>query len=259
MIEEKYIELMHREIDGVCSEGESAQLRGYLKENPEASRYFEELSAIARMFNSVEELEPPAELRENIFSAVFGRARETRERESSASLFDVFRLTFNRKFAYAFTAGLVVGICLFALLFRAAPSRVPGDLDHLYGTLATKERQAQVFTAEPIDFDLPAASGSLQIQYTSDTILATFSLLSESRIRAVFEYPDNLHFEGLRASDNRDYAFNVTGNKAELIHIGNRDYVAVFKGSLETRTAVDMRIFADGSLLFERTILLGRE
>jgi hypothetical protein len=259
MIEDRYIELMHKEIDGVCSEKERVELRAYLKESPEASRQYEQLVAIARMFSDIKELEPPPQLRENLLSAVFGKFGERKEREPSLSLIEVFRLTFNRKFAYAFTAGLVVGICLFALLFRAVPSMVPGDLDHLYGTLATRERQADLFSADPIEFNLPEISGSLYIQHTSDKIVVTMNLSSESRVRIVFEYNDNFRFEGLMALDNRDYALMVTSNSVELTHIGSRNYVAVLKGPLTTRTAVDMKVFAEDNLLFEKAILLGRE
>jgi hypothetical protein len=148
---------------------------------------------------------------------------------------------------------------LFALLFKGAPSRVPGDLDHLYGTLATTERQAGFRTADPINFDVPEVSGSLHIQHTSDTIVATMKLSSESRVRIVFEYNDDFRFEGLRALDNRDYALRVTSSRAELTHVGSRDYVAVLKGSLETQATIGMKIFAEGSLLFEEAILLGRK
>jgi hypothetical protein len=258
MIDEKYIELMHREIDGDCSGGERSQLKAYLKDNPEANRLYEELTAVTRMFGDVEQLEPPAELRESIFSAVFGRVRETGKEERFASFKDVFRLTFNRKFAYAFTAGLIVGICLFALLFRDGPSRAPGDLDHLYGTLATRDRQVELSTAEPVEFTLPGVSGFLQAQYTSEMIIATLNLSSESSIRVVFECAEGISFDGLRAPGNRDFTLNVTGNRAELVHAGDRQYVAVFKGSLRAKPAVDMKIFADESLLFETSVLLGR-
>lgn len=259
MIDDKYIELMHREIDGQCSERERAELEAYLKENPEANRHYEELMAVARMLGSVEELEPPPELRESIFSAVFDRTGRREEKETSVSFVEALRLTFNRKFAYAFTAGLVVGICLFALLFRAVPSRVPGDLDHLYGTLATTERQAGLFTTDPIDFSLPEVSGSLHIQHTSDAVVVTVKVSSESRVQIVFEYKDDFHFEGLRALDNRDYALRVTSNRAELTHVGSREYVAVLKGCLETQTTIGLKVLAEGSLLFEEAILLGRK
>ncbi|UCF79434.1 MAG: hypothetical protein JSW03_04115 [Candidatus Eiseniibacteriota bacterium] len=259
MIDPKYIELMNKEIDGLCSDRESADLKGYLKEHPEAASYYKGLCSVARMFGEVGQLEPPAGLRNRIFSRVFGEGARTVETRPEPSFFDVLRLTFNRKFAYAFAAGLVIGICLFTALFRTAPTGVQGDLDHLYGTLATKGRFGEVLRAGPIEFELDSVSGCMNLQYTSDTIVGALKLSSKSRIRVVFEYPAELTFEGLRAVGSRDYALEVAENTAELTHVGSCDYVAVFKGSTEACPVIELKIFSGGDLLLEKAILLGRK
>jgi hypothetical protein len=155
-MEEKYVELMNREIDGLNSRAESAELEKYLHRNPEAGRYYRELLFVAGALNRVPEVEPPAGLKASILNSIFGKEAEApagaREAGAAvvagartsagrirrpASVFDLFRIRWEPRLAYVLAACVAVALFLFVLFWRVVPGRAPRDLEALYGSIVS--------------------------------------------------------------------------------------------------------------------------
>ena len=62
-LDERIAALMQREVDGVNSEAEQAELQRYLGGHPEARQQLEQLAAVTDALNSLPEVDPPADLR----------------------------------------------------------------------------------------------------------------------------------------------------------------------------------------------------
>jgi len=54
------------------------------------------------------------------------------------------------------------------------------------------------FPLGKIEFEFPEVSGSAHVKYSKDIILTELSLSSDSEISVVFQYDENVRFEGLR-------------------------------------------------------------
>lgn len=253
MIDERYIELMNGEIDGVNSPEESAEWRDYLDTHAEARRCYNDLCQLAGMFDQTKELEPPRELRERILLSISTRERETEPPGFIGTITAPFRNKPRRKLAFAFCAGAVIGICLFFIFTRITPIGTPGDFEGLTGTLRI-DPGVRVLIAEPVDFDLNEVTGHARISYTDERILAELELSSKSEIEVIFHYEKDIHLEGLTVSGPGSHTTETKEEETRLLHNGDRDYVFVFRNYMRAKPPINIRILAGGDQLFEETV-----
>ncbi len=275
-IEEKYIELMNREIDGLNSRSESAGLKKHLRRNPEAERYYRELLFVAGVLNRVPEVEPPAELKASIMQAVFGKeagaaveAGETRGAAAAAvrtgaeakagrerrpaSILDVFRIRWEPKFAYVLATCIAVGFFLFVLFWRVVPGRAPRDLEALYGSIVSGQEAGQLLPAQPLAFALPGVGGELHIRYEPRRILAAFDLSSDSRVQVVFDYSGDVSLESVTALNECQYSVKAGDGSFELTHSGECRYVIVLRDGRGTHSPIGLKVVRGGTLLLQET------
>ena len=262
-IEEKYIELMNREIDGLNSREESAELQKYLRRNPEAERYYRELLFVAGALDRVPEVEPPVELKASIMRAIFGeeagaaaaagaKTRAGRERRP-ASILDLFRVRWEPKFAYVLAACVAVGFFLFVLFWRVVPGRAPRDLEALYGSIVSSQEAGQLLAVQPVEFVLPGVGGELHVRYEMKRILAALDLHSDSRIQVVFDYSKDVSLESITALNKCEYNAKAGDGKFELTHSGDCRYVIVLKDGSGTHSPIGLKVVRGGTLLLQET------
>jgi len=274
--EERYIELMNREIDGLNSHKESAELETHLRKNPEAERYYRELRFVAAALDRVPEIEPPPELKATILASIFGdeagaparttearvaagtrvkagaKTRARRERRA-ASMLEIFRIRWEPRFAYVLAACVAVGIFLFVLFWRVVPGRAPRDLEALYGSIVTNQEVGQLLTVQPIEFALPGMKGEFHVRYERRKILAAFDLHSDSRIQVVFDYSRDVSLESITALSKCQYDVKAGDGRFELTHSGDCRYVIVLEDKNSTHSPIGLKILREGSLLLEET------
>ncbi len=93
MIDERMAELMQREIDGVVSSKDSAELHRYLAENPQALAYYEELREVDRALSIGGCAAPPADLKDAIVAAARETTGPTPKGGLGATIINVIRAT----------------------------------------------------------------------------------------------------------------------------------------------------------------------
>ncbi len=258
MIEERYIELMNGEIDGVNSPAESEALETYLGSHAEARRNYDELRRLAEMFDETAALEPPGELRERILSAISERERPIERPGIREILTAPFHAKPRRKLGLAFCAGLVIGLLIFAAIAKFGTLGTPGDIELFTGTLRIDPGK-RILSAEPLDFDLREVSGHARISYTDERILAELELSSRSEIEVIFNYEKDIHLEGLTVSGPGSHTTETKARETRLTHTGDRDYVFVFRNYKGTMVPINITIRAGKDRLLEETILPRRK
>jgi len=259
MIERRYIELINGEIDGANTPEESSELRRYLDTHPEAQRYHDELCEIGDAFAGMRDLDPPKALRKTILSSVAKRSRG-RQREGYVARIRGWLMPPARpRYAFAFVTGVLVGFCVFALSSIVMLRGMETRTDRLYGTLTTGGEAAEILSSECIPFDLPGLYGGACIEHSTAVVQANLDLSADEEIRVVFEYDDHLRFEGLRALDESEHTMHVGGNRVELTHSGECDYVLVFSDDRSSGSPIHLSIASEDGLIFERSIVPGGE
>lgn len=276
IIEEKYIELMNREVDGLTSGKEKAELKRYLRKNPEAERYYRELQFVAGVLNRVPEVEPPAELKASILRSIFGEeagaSAAAREAGAAAgaepgvrvgagavrarrplSILDVFRVKWEPRLAYVLAACVAVAFFLFVLFWRVVPGGAPRDLEALYGSIVSKPEAGQLLVVQPIEFTSPGVDGEVHVRYEATRILVALDLRSDSRIQAVFGYSGEVSLKSITALNGCEYSAKAGDGGFELTHDGDCRYVIVLDDRSGSHSPVGLRVVRGGTLLLEET------
>ena len=254
MNEERYQELFNGEIDGINSVEDSRELREYLEHNQKAKELYRELCETLSIFSEAGEIDPPQDLRSRILSSVAEVNGHAGRRSGLASFFSAFRPGTRRGFAYAFATGIVTGIIILAVIYRFAP--VGGDFDRLTGTVSY--RDGAEYRLEPIEITLPEVMGSISIVCAEDIIRAEFDIASGSEIQVIIEYGESTGFESFLAPESCDHNIKVTGGRIELTHTGACSYTIILGEDHREKPPIGMKIYAEGGLLFEKTVSLGR-
>lgn len=132
MIPERYIELIHQEVDGGNSPEESRTLQAFLADHAEARALLDDLRRLDGILGRVDQVEPPPGLKASILAAlpeeapavapVAAPARPAVRSSSWGSLRETLAAFFAPRpmlaFAYTFALGALVGIGVFTLAGR---------------------------------------------------------------------------------------------------------------------------------------------
>ena len=199
MKDDKYIELVNKEISGEITPEESAELHRYLKDNPDARRLRHQLQKTSDLLSGVGDVEPPPHLKRHIMNSVdFSRYRAEEKRPVLGFFGRVRRLGLRPRLAYAFASGVAVGLILFSIFLTGSWDRYSPDLSGLYATIGvTKDASFQ--TIERLPLDLPEAEGRVDLVRSADLLIFEVSLRSTRpfEVRVLYD-PAEVRFNGLR-------------------------------------------------------------
>jgi anti-sigma factor RsiW len=248
MIADKYIELIHRELDGANTPAESARLKAYFAANPAAQQFYEELTEMSGMLKEVRAVEPPAHLQQVIMNMLPPNRYAAPAKASwLTALREWLETKFNFKYAYAFAGGLTFGIVMYALLLQTTFQ--PADLSKLSGTMAPAEQTA----TENFAIAAKEVSGNIAVRKSDELVLAEIALASQQPVELVIAFDEtNVRFKGLDLFDQPAPGdITILSNAVKLIHAGQRRYDMTF--IKKNAAALHVKILLAGNLVYERT------
>lgn len=134
MMNDRTLELINREIDGLNSPSESSELQSTLSDNPSAKQFYEEQKRIAGILNGVTPVEPPSSIKHNVMREVRAEAVAPRQ-ISKRVVTDVSWLHWTNTVRIA--VGMAAGILLMAIFWPSTGSLPVNDWD-VSGTLVSR-------------------------------------------------------------------------------------------------------------------------
>lgn len=264
MVEEKYIELINKEIDGVNSPKEAARLKEYLARNPEAQNLYNNLVALANRLKHVKEIEPSPNLKRNVLSSIQLNRYATKEKKYAWSgirdfvqaLFGVPSYKVNFKYAYVFALGLMAGVLIFSLLSDTSHQPAAIDNSDLYGAIILRGTSGSFKDADQVEINLDKVSGAINTKYSQGLVLAELSFKTEQEIELVFEFDENeLSFGAFtRLNNQASISVQVNENSLKLMNFGENKYLIVFAKKTQAVAPLKFKIFSDGVSVYEKTI-----
>jgi hypothetical protein len=248
MIDDKYIELMNLEIDGALSDEDRHKLERYLESHADALEHYNALRNTTDILNGTEEIEPPAALSRDIIESIFERHSEAKGRCLSTG--GVTWRTFRWRPGFAFAAGIIAGLFLFAsaLLFIM---KSPAGEGNFYGTIAGLKDATAQRTAV---IDGPGVQGLVRTRRSGETIVAELEIWSPDEILVQFIHGDDIYFEGVRTERPGTPRISVFADRIELALTGKGEYIIGLNDRSGSRSPIDLRITSNGVVLFEKRI-----
>jgi|GEM_PF-3905795 len=157
--------LIQRELDGVNSPDESAQLRRFIDSNPEARREYDCYNRIARAFALSPVADPPADLRARTLAAINGAMHHRgRPHRSSAMPAWMRRMLggFRPRLVPVFMTGLALGAFAVWLLVPHAGMFHQYhllDISHISGTMVPVQGTVDFVLIDSLQFDVSGTKG----------------------------------------------------------------------------------------------------
>ncbi len=227
MIEQTYLELMHKAIDGEITEEERKRLEAYLRTHPQAEHYFRQLQQTNELLQNVPSVEPPADLKASILNSL-DPTRYSRTPKSSFlfSLQEWFRRPAPR-LAYAFAMGILVGILSYVLILSGLFHKTPLDQRQLYGTMGLES--SRILLLEELPVQVADLQGKIILKKTDQRFLLEANLQSFSGNEIRFNFnPLNIRIEAFLPSEQTPIQFRTGEGRAEITWRGNTHFTLEF-------------------------------
>jgi hypothetical protein len=131
-------------------------------------------------------------------SVDFSRYRAGQRRPVLEFFKRVRRLGLRPHFAYAFAAGVAVGLILFSVFLTGSWEKYSPDLSSLYATIGVT-KDASFRSIERLPLDLPEVEGHVDLVRSADLLIFEVSLKSTRpyEVRVLYD-PAEVRFGGLR-------------------------------------------------------------
>ena len=258
MTEEKFIELVNKEIDGLNSPRESEELKVYLQSNAEARELSQDLLKLSTVLSRVEEVDPPHSLTSDILRAV----RTSGKRSSSEPTFVRWikelvesRTTF--QYAYVFSAGLILGIALYSLVGVHPSTSGVADPSSLSGSIIINSA-AYPFTEGPgyqFTVEAESVSGSIVTKRSENLAVIELDIQSAGQVEVAIQFrPETLRFKGFSQSQPATGSRSVEESSFRLTTQGNNRYILAFERLTKDPSEVAVTVVRNSTELHRQSL-----
>lgn len=238
------IDLINADIDGETSAAEKRELEAVLAASGEARAHYAELSELCNAMDSVEAVAPPAFLRHSILQMTASIRPHLGPRFSARRFLSApaFRLV------GAFAAGIVLGFGILSI--STLPTTEFDDLTGLVGTMA--DGGAGPTNKNTVNIDHNDLSGTVSVHRSDQLLIVDFDLASQTPIDIVTDFPvKDVWFTGFAQQESSGTAVAAEPGRVTLRAEGRRRYALYLHDATGAETRVNLRFFADGTLIHE--------
>lgn len=262
MVDEKFVELIHQEIDAENSPDQTAKLKAYLAQNTETRKLYDELVAAANVLREVNAVEPPRNFKKNILRSIQPNRYTARAKKPAPggirSLVDMLfgAPSYQLKYAFVFACGLMAGLFIYALMSNTSQQQAGIDNSNLYGTMAWLDTAGNFAAVDSMAVDLEVGRVSMQVKSSPKQVIAELHLntIKETTIQLEFEEND-LGFSGVsQASSQAGASFSSDGHTLKFINLGENQYLIAFANKTSAVSSLRFKLFASDTLQYETAL-----
>jgi hypothetical protein len=257
MVDESYIELMHKEIDGLIDAEERDELHEYITGNEEAKNLYSELIQTANLLKDVPVVSPPQNLKTQIMESLdWSRYRKKARIPDLVSIVSNWFFRPQYRLAYAFAIGIAVGVSLYALFVSTTSMQEPPDNTDLYGTIGIQTSK-DLKDLQHIPVEVNEINGGIHVRQFKDLIVFDVNLKAKTALNLSLQYePLSYKFRGFQHDDNNTVAFKEENNSVEISTSEDARYLVFFNKLNGKATPIDLRIQQGGQIVSHQSIYI---
>ena len=261
MIEEKYLELINREIDHLISPRQSKKLRKYLEHNPDAQMFYDDLVVMSKELSHVNKVEPPQNLKKNIVNALpVGKYAKYERQSAFKHYLETFLFGNKPQYAYVFSAGLITGIIVISLLFIILYKNNSVNIPDLYGAFRTNSTANIFRTADELTIDEESVKGDVRLSYSDEVIFIDVTIRTTQDVNVTLKFNENdLNFREFKKSNNFSNDLIVKGSSLQFTSNGTNHYLIALGRITSNLSLVYLKIYSSGSIVYAYTLLSNPE
>jgi len=250
VLPEKYLELIHAEIDGEASEKELATLREYLASDTDAQKVRAELAKLTDVLGQVEQAETPSDLHTGILAALPTRRpiMETVGRNNSPWR---LRTPFIR-YGYALAAGLILGAALTGVAFRDFS---PIEKSDVYGTMAAQENTSNYIAVDKMKLTAPDLGGSVELRRSGDNEMIVFDLNGEQAVEVEVKFDGSqTGLKGFSQQPNSIRSFEAKEGSISFLSEGNQRSTIMLATHKHAQLPLSLGFYVRGKLVHQGSL-----
>lgn len=255
MINQTYIELMHKELDDIISPEEHEKLFHYLETNNEAKNLYQDLVKTSNLLKEIPEVEPPKNLKADILNSInWNRYKHKKRNFSLHSIFADWMLKPQLKFAYSFAIGIIAGVIIYSLFSTSIKMGNQVNTDDLYGTIGLKD-PADLKELQHIPLDLDELQGDIYLKQFKNFIVFDINLHSKlaSELFLGYESP-SYQFQGFHQSSDNNIFLEEGNNFVRVSNLENANYQIFFNRDTQKPTPIDLKISISGQIRIHQSV-----
>lgn len=246
---EKYLELIHAEMDGEASDEQLAALREYLASHPEAQNVYAELVMLTDVLNQVKEVEPPSDLRASILAGLPPRPRalEIGARASRLRL----RIPLVR-YGYALAAGLLLGVLLTGVAFR---NLSPLEKPDVYGTMTALDNSSHYVVTEQMKLAAPDLGGSVELSRSGHNEMIVFDLNGKRAVEVEVRFDGSrAGLKGFSQQPNSIRSFEAKEGSISFRSEGKQRSTVILASEKQAQLLLNLSFYVGGKLVHQGTV-----
>ena len=255
--EERFWELVNREIDRELTPPEQAELENCLNNHPQWGIRRDELVKLTELMSGSEEADVPPDMKEKILRALPDR----RPRRSGVMVFrsriSGLQSRFNLRYAYAFAGGIMVGAGLLAMVMRTGPALFPTDNGNLTGAIVLDSQSEKSVRLNLVTIDREGASGNIDVAVSERLVKMRLVIDSDRPVELTVEFePDAMVVVGFDRSGSDNKPVSVDEHNIRLLHTGTGRYDFTWSRHLPDSTTILVKLATDERQIYDHKLVI---
>ena len=249
----KYLNLIHRELDGELVPSERTELNRALKKDPELKKYRDELIKMNHTLNQIPPLQPSQGLKERIIDSINFNRYKYREHEKNwvtTILGNVFGPRY--RLAYGLVAGIFIGMIVSFLFMPDLLTPPQTSLNDLYGTIGIHESELHVLQELSITQNTYQGSIKVKSYWNIVGFEITFKTAHETEIQLEYN-KDLIVFRGITTLESERSAFESSDNLITLTSAQEGNFLILFEKLSKHIFPLTLKINQNGKNIFTQT------
>ena len=247
---EKYLKLIHAELDGEATDRELDTLREHLASDPEAQRARAELAKLTSVLKQVEEVEIPGDLHSSILAALpaLRPGLKTVARKGSPWR---LRIPFVR-YGYALAADLLLNATITKVAFR---NLAPLEKPDVYGTMAALENTSHYVAVEQMKLTAPDLGGSVEVSRSGDNEMIIFDLNGKQAVEVEVRFDDSqAGLKGFSQQPNSIRSFEAKEGSISFRSEGKRRSTVILASEKHSYPLLNLSFYVKNKLVQQSTL-----
>ncbi len=255
MTEERIIELINKEIDGLNTAAEHQELMQSVSANEHAARLYRDLLGTAKVLQGIEHVSPPSYLKSQIMNSIPAAPAHSHRRIGPlSSWMEAFRGRSMTRYAVVFASGLCVGI-LFLVLANPWKQSAEPDASTVSGSMTFFSDLHRLPVLESARFEGDGVEGILRTYKSGGNVFVEIEVQSSDNLNIELNSdPAELRFDGIRRFAGSVGDVNVTQGKIILSGARSEQAVVAFSGVGLLKGLLEGRVYK-GNVLVHQVML----
>jgi hypothetical protein len=250
-IEAKYLDLMQSEIDDVLSPDEERALDAYLAGNPAARDFRDELTGLCGQLSTVEQIEPPPYLRQQILQNIKPRKapRANTGQQLRGMLGTLFGVTTVR-YAACFAAGILLGFTFISS--DKISKHAFDDITGLVGTMTQPQPTTSLASVDHIQLTLNEIAGRVTLRRSGSMLVIDFDLAASDPVEIVAGFNDpDIWFNGFAQAERAGSVVSAETGQVTLRMNGQGRYAVYLYNAGRNGATVMLKFYSSGNIIHE--------